>query len=68
VNLGLAKMAEATDDARITYERLAWASDWHIRDDTYQGAIAELVNFHHRLPFAGNWGEGRTSSSDGQRY
>ncbi len=68
VNLGLAKMAEATDDPRITYERLAWASDWHVRDETYQGAIAEIVNFHHRLPFAGNWGEGRTSSSDGQRY
>lgn len=45
VNLGLAKMAEATDDSRITYERLAWASDWHIRDETYQSAIAELVNF-----------------------
>lgn len=68
VNLGLTKMAEATDDPRITYERLAWASDWHVRHETYQGAIAELVNFHHRLPFAGNWGEGRTSSSDGQRY
>ncbi len=68
VNLGLTKMAEATDDAGITYERLAWASDWHVRDETYQGAIAEIVNFHHRLPFAGNWGEGETSSSDGQRY
>ena len=68
VNLGLTKMAEATDDPRITYERLAWASDWHVRDETYQAAIAELVNFHHQLPFAGNWGEGKTSSSDGQRY
>lgn len=27
-----------------------------------------MVNFHHRLPFAGSWGGGRTSSSDGQRY
>lgn len=34
VNLGLTKMAEATDASRITYERLAWASDWHIRDET----------------------------------
>jgi TnpA family transposase len=68
INLGLTKMAEATDDPRITYERLAWASDWHVREETYQAAIAEIVNFHHRLPFAGNWGEGKTSSSDGQRY
>ena len=35
VNLGLTKMAEATDDPKITYERLAWASDWHVQDETY---------------------------------
>lgn len=32
--------------ARSKPERLAWASDWHVRDETYQGAIAELVNSH----------------------
>ncbi|CAN5134682.1 Tn3-like element TnAs1 family transposase [soil metagenome] len=68
VNLGLAKMAEATDDAKVTYERLAWASDWHVRDETYQRATSELVNHHHCLPFSGNWGKGTTSSSDGQRF
>lgn len=68
VNLGPAKMAESTDDAKITYERLAWASDWHVRDETYQRATAELVNHHHRLPLSENWGEGATSSSDGQRF
>lgn len=68
INLGLAKMAEATDDPRITYERLAWASDWHVRDETYQRATAELVNHHHRLLFSVNWGEGTTSSSDGLRF
>jgi TnpA family transposase len=30
--------------------------------------LAEIVNHHHRLPFAGHWGEGSTSSSDGQRF
>jgi TnpA family transposase len=69
INLGPTKMAEATDDPRITYERLAWASDWHVRDETYQRATAELVNHHHhRLPFSRSWGEGTTSSSDGQRF
>jgi TnpA family transposase len=68
INLGPTKMAESTDDEKITYERLAWASDWHVRDETYQRATAELVNHHHRLPFSGNWGEGTTSSSDGQRF
>jgi TnpA family transposase len=68
INLGLVKMAEATDDPKTTYERLAWASDWHVRDETYQRATAELVNRHHRLPFSRNWGEGTTSSSYGQRF
>jgi TnpA family transposase len=67
-NLGLTKMAEATDDPKITYERLAWASDWHVREETYQKAIAEVVNAHYRLPFSGNWGSGASSSSDGQVF
>jgi TnpA family transposase len=34
----------------------------------YRKALAEIVNVHHALPFSAHWGEGRTSSSDGQRY
>jgi TnpA family transposase len=30
--------------------------------------LAELVNAQHKLPFAAHWGEGTTSSSDGQRF
>jgi TnpA family transposase len=41
---------------------------WHIRDETYSKALAEMVNHQHRIPFAAHWGEGTTSSSDGQRY
>lgn len=51
--------------------RLARARElvaWHIRDETYSKALAELVNHQHRIPFAAYWGEGNTSSSDGQRY
>jgi TnpA family transposase len=67
-NLGLTKMAEATDDPRVTYERIAWAADWHVREETYQKAIAEIVNAHYRLPIAQSWGAGNTSSSDGQVF
>jgi TnpA family transposase len=67
-NLGLTKMAEATEDPRTTYERLAWASDWHIREETYQKALADIVNAHYRLPFTSHWGEAKTSSSDGQAF
>jgi TnpA family transposase len=47
---------------------LSWLVAWHIRDETYSKALAEIVNHHHRVPFTVHWGEGTTSSSDGQRY
>ena len=52
----------------MTYAKLSWLQAWHIRDETYSVALAELVNaqFHH--PFAGHWGDGSTSSSDGQYF
>ncbi|MBI1882198.1 MAG: Tn3 family transposase [Chloroflexi bacterium] len=30
--------------------------------------MTELVNFHHRLAFSAHWGDGTTSSSDGQHF
>jgi TnpA family transposase len=48
--------------------KLSWLVAWHIRDETYSKALAEMVNHQHRIPFAAHWGEGTTSSSDGQRY
>jgi TnpA family transposase len=65
-NLGLTKMADATPG--MTRTRLSWVSDWYVRDDCYTKALAEIVNYHHRLPFSANWGDGTTSSSDGQRF
>jgi hypothetical protein len=66
INLGLTKMAESCPGT--TYAKLSWLQAWHIRDETYSAALAELVNAQFRHPFAGNWGEGTTSSSDGQRF
>ncbi len=66
LNLGLAKMAEACPGTSLA--KLSWLVAWHIRDETYSKALAELVNHQHRIPFAKYWGEGTTSSSDGQRY
>ena len=65
-NLGLDKMAASCPGTSPS--QLSWMVAWHIRDDTYTKALACLVNYHHRLPFAAHWGEGTTSSSDGQRY
>jgi len=66
INLGLTKMAEACPGT--TYARLSWLQAWHIRDETYSASLAELVNAQFRQPFAENWGDGTTSSSDGQRF
>jgi TnpA family transposase len=65
-NLGLAKMSESCPG--ISLAKLSWLVAWYIRDETYSKALAETVNHQHRVPFAANWGEGRTSSSDGQRF
>jgi hypothetical protein len=65
-NLGLEKMADACPG--VTYRKLAWIFDWYVRDDTYSKALAEIVNFHHRLPYSAIWGSGTTSSSDGQAF
>ena len=66
INLGLTKMAESCPGT--TYAKLSWLQAWHIRDETYGAALAELVNAQFRQPFAGNWGDGTTSSSDGQNF
>ncbi|MFS0520273.1 Tn3 family transposase, partial [Nostoc sp. UIC 10607] len=66
INLGLTRMADATQG--MSFERLAWVADWYIRDETYSKAMAEVVNFHAQVPFAAYWGDGTTSSSDGQRF
>lgn len=66
INLGLTKMTECCPGT--TYAKLSWLQAWHIRDETYSTALADLVNAQFRQPFAANWGDGSTSSSDGQRF
>lgn len=44
------------------------ATSPHTRDETYSTALAELVNAQFRHPFAEHWGDGTTSSSDGQNF
>jgi TnpA family transposase len=66
INLGLTKMAESCPGT--TYAKLSWLQAWHVRDETYSAALGDLVNSQFRQPFAGHWGDGTTSSSDGQRF
>ena len=66
INLGLTRMADVSPG--LTMRQLAWAHDWHIREEGYTGAHAILVNAHRQLPLAKLWGDGTTSSSDGQYF
>jgi TnpA family transposase len=65
-NLGLTRMARST--GAFSHSRLLWVAEWHIRDETYQAALACLVDAIHAQPFSKIWGDGDTSSSDGQFF
>lgn len=66
INLGLAKMAESCPGTtRASLENI---QAWYIRDETYSAALAELVNAQKSRPLAALWGDGSTSSSDGQNF
>ena len=66
INLGLAKMAEACPGT--TFHKLDSLRAWHVREETYSKALAEIVNHQHSFPFSGHWGARTTSSSDGQYF
>lgn len=65
-NLGLARMAASSQG--VTRDQLIWTRDAYIREETYRAALAILIEAHHKLPIAAAWGEGTTSSSDGQFF
>ena len=64
-NLGLSGMARASE---FSYQQLEWTWEQLCREDTLTAASASLVDYHHGLPLAQEWGAGRLSSSDGQRF
>jgi TnpA family transposase len=64
MNHGLGKLARSTP---FSYRQLAWAADWHIREDTLRPTLAELDQFVLHQPLARHWGDGTRSSSDGMR-
>jgi len=66
INLGLTKMADASPGT--TYAQLARLKAFHVREETYKAGLADLVNAQLANPFARHWGDGTTSSSDGQRF
>ncbi|MEQ1975447.1 Tn3 family transposase [Xenorhabdus sp. SGI240] len=66
INLGLTKIAESCPGT--TKASLEDVQAWYIRDETYAAALAELVNAQKKYPLSAFWGDGTTSSSDGQNF
>ncbi|MDP9850485.1 Tn3 family transposase [Streptosporangium lutulentum] len=64
-NLGLTRMAEVCG---ISYDVLAWTSEWYVREETLRAANLAIIGYHQRLPLTPIFGAGTLSSSDGQRF
>lgn len=64
-NLGPVAMARATG---LSYDQVAHATAWYLREETLVAAIDEVINYHHGLAASRRWGDGTFSSSDGQRF
>ena len=64
-NLGLTRMADACG---ISYDILAWTSEWYVREETLRAANLALIGYHQKLPLTPIFGSGTLSSSDGQRF
>jgi TnpA family transposase len=64
-NLGLSRMAQIAD---VSYQQLAWSTNWYLREETLKAAVTNVVNFQFQQPLSRHWGGGTLSSSDGQRF
>jgi TnpA family transposase len=65
-NLGPDTMARLTND--VTYAEIQRITDWYLHEDALRAALADLVNAIAALDTTQVWGDGRASSSDGQRF
>ena len=52
----------------ISYQRMKHITDWHMYEETQRTALALVVNAITGLDITKYWGDGTTSSSDGQRF
>ena len=65
-NLGPHTMARLAKG--VTYSQIKKVADWHLHEDTLRLALADVVQAISKLETTRVWGQGRTSSSDGQRF
>lgn len=59
-------MARLTQN--VSYEQIHRITDWQLTEDAQRLALAIIVNAISKMDVTRHWGEGKTSSSDGQRF
>ena len=48
--------SKTTSSSKIfSHSKLLWIAEWHIRDETYQAALACLIDAIHAEPFTKIW-------------
>ena len=65
-NIGPETMARLTNG--VSYADIQRITDWHLHDDALRAALAEIVNAMVALDTTQVWGDGSSTSSDGQRF
>jgi len=65
-NIGLYGMFNSTKDMEI--EPLRTVSRWYVHKESLQNTNNYIVNQHNKHDLSKVWGDGKFSSSDGQRY
>ncbi|ANV25347.1 Tn3 family transposase [Rhizobium pusense] len=65
-NLGPKRMAGASKG--ISAHQIGWMRTFHARSETYRAAQACITDAHTQHPHSRLWGNGTTSSSDGQFF
>lgn len=64
--IGTDTMARLTPG--ISYGQIKHVTDWYLTEESQRNALSEMVSAISNLDITKVWGEGKTSSSDGQRF
>lgn len=52
----------------VSYDKIGHITDWQLTEEAQRSVLASIVNAITNLDISKQWGEGKTSSSDAQRY
>ncbi|MFN7365308.1 MAG: Tn3 family transposase [Alphaproteobacteria bacterium] len=67
INMGLKKMALCSS-SHASFWPLIRIANWHVTSESIADALSVVIDKHRKLPLSAVWGQGLTSSSDGQFF